>query len=71
MKGSWLEITAEVHTVLESYYKAAKSYKGETYARTKIRMLCGDVLAPEDETDEDRIKRWTKYVAEEMAGRKE
>lgn len=70
MSGSWVEITAGVHAALESYYRAAKSHKGETYARAKIRMICSDVLAPENETGEDRIKRWTKCITEEMAGRK-
>lgn len=69
MKGSWMEITAEVRAVLEAYYGATKEGKNETYARAKIRAICGDVLAPEEETEEDMIKRWTKCITEEMLRR--
>ena len=70
MTGSWAEIDAGVRAVMEAYYNAKKADKGETHARAKIRMICSDVLAPEDETEEERIKRWTKCITQEMAGRK-
>ena len=69
MKGSWMEITAEVRAALVAYYETAKEGKNETYARAKIRAICGDVLAPEKETKEDMIKRWTKCITEEMIRR--
>lgn len=35
MTGSWAEIDAGVHAVMEAYYNAKKADKGETHARAK------------------------------------
>lgn len=66
--GTGAEITQEIHAALESFYGFKVEKTNKEAARAAIRMICEDVLAPENDTLDDRIKRLTRVLIGEFFG---
>ena len=66
--GTGAEITQEIHAALESFYGFKVEKTNKEAARATIRMICEDVLDPENETLDDRIKRLTRVLIGEFFG---
>lgn len=68
LSGTRAEITREIRAALEGFYGCEVEKTNKEAARAKIRMICEDVLAPENEPLNDRIKRPTRILIGEFFG---